>query len=287
MAVVLGLVLTAGVLSGPDKVQEGNYDNGARGMEMSLWAHQLTPERYLCKLWQEEALGGGRDGCNEAERVDVQVWGDLGSGEGLSSLRHREALVGGRDANSEMPTVWTLLVCRLQVPYMWGGGVDDPAFLDDSRLLRARADVARQDALQLAGATVPPQGSTEAAQDLVLEGEALDGNPASQSDGTTGRFETEGAGEGELWWLTTYTCEEGYCGFTASGVQVATGMAACSEHYAFGTRFLVAGRWLVECQDRGSGVVLPNHLDMYFPTAKEAAAWLAQVGDHAEVRVRP
>jgi 3D (Asp-Asp-Asp) domain-containing protein len=137
----------------------------------------------------------------------------------------------------------------------------------------------------VAGETVPAQGSTEAAQDLVLEGEAL--------DGSLNRRDTETGSTGDLFWLTTYTCEEGYCGFTANNVQVAEytlegyRMAACSEHWAFGTRFLVAGRWLVECQDRGSGVVLPNHLDVYFPTAKEAAAWLAQVGDHARVEVRP
>jgi 3D (Asp-Asp-Asp) domain-containing protein len=100
------------------------------------------------------------------------------------------------------------------------------------------------------------------------------------------RGDTATGSTGDLFWLTTYTCEEGYCGFTANNVQVAPGMAACSDDWPFGTVFLIAGQWEVVCQDRGSGVVLPNHLDVFFDTAEEAAAWLAQVGDHAEVEVR-
>ena len=166
--------------------------------------------------------------------------------------------------------------------------LDDPAFLDDSRLLRARADVARQDVLRLASDRVFAAEVTQVAVDegglgFAPEGEVIDVRPteAKSLSGDVPRLATDG----DLFWLTTYTCEEGYCGFTASGVQVAAGMAACSMDWAFGTHFLVAERWEVVCQDRGSGVVLPNHLDVYFDTVAEAAAWLAQVGDHAQVEV--
>jgi 3D (Asp-Asp-Asp) domain-containing protein len=67
-------------------------------------------------------------------------------------------------------------------------------------------------------------------------------------------------------------------------------MAACSYHWPFGTRFRIQGdtahAW-VECQDRGGAVGNRNHLDVFFYTAAEGWAWLAQVGDWAEVEVLP
>jgi hypothetical protein len=92
----------------------------------------------------------------------------------------------------------------------------------------------------VAGETVPAQGSTEATQDFVLEGEALDVQ------------------------ISHYTCvEENYGGthycpggsLTASGVPVAPGVVACDKAW-MGDR-LVVGGFPVTCADTGSAVHAP------------------------------
>jgi len=108
--------------------------------------------------------------------------------------------------------------------------------------------------------------------------------------------------EPATWLITIYCCEGdpggAYCGATASGVQVAEGMAACSTHWPFGTRFQICGGsiqdWrVVTCQDRGSAVVSRKHLDVHFadcgdqqdPAPGTGWAWLAEVGTQAVVEV--
>jgi 3D (Asp-Asp-Asp) domain-containing protein len=133
----------------------------------------------------------------------------------------------------------------------------------------------------LVPSTAIAAGSQEEDPSLAPEGEVI--------DASLNRRDTETGSTGDLFWLTTYTCEEGYCGFTASGVQVSVGMAAASVDWPFGSRFRIRGDPIhpdgVVVQDRGSAVTRVDHLDVFFESEEEAAAWLAQVGDHAEVRV--
>jgi 3D (Asp-Asp-Asp) domain-containing protein len=94
----------------------------------------------------------------------------------------------------------------------------------------------------------------------------------------------------ERWRITIYSCiPEGYCGATASGVVVAPGMAACSDHWPFGTRFQIRGDVAhprgVVCMDRGSGVLDRRHLDIFFDKAEEGWAFLREVGTQVEVEV--
>lgn len=97
--------------------------------------------------------------------------------------------------------------------------------------------------------------------------------------------------------LTIYCCKGDpggvYCGLTASGVQVAPGMAACSLYWPFGTRFRLPSGTIVVCEDRGSAVTSRNHLDVFFwdcggqqnPEEGTGWAWLQKVGTQVEVEV--
>ena len=104
-------------------------------------------------------------------------------------------------------------------------------------------------------------------------------------------------GVGELFYISVYCCRGdpggAYCGLMASGLPVAPGMAACSDHWDFGTRLLIADRYLVTCLDRGSAVTEPNHLDIHFydcgnqqdPAPGTGWAWLQGVGTRVMVEV--
>lgn len=123
-------------------------------------------------------------------------------------------------------------------------------------------------------------------------------------NGNRGLSTWEGAAEGGVAftaYLTIYCCLNdpggAYCGLTASGVQVREGMAACSNHWPFGTVFIIApgsaNERRVVCQDRGSGVLTRTHLDVHFhacgdrqdPAPGTGWAWLQQTGTEALVEV--
>jgi len=114
----------------------------------------------------------------------------------------------------------------------------------------------------------------------------------------------EAVGDNPYWRITIYCCKNdpggAYCGTAASGTQVAPGVAACSPHWDFWTRFQIHGglSYLhdVVCLDRGSAVKAANHLDIWFYDCGDLEAedgpapgtgwhWLQEVGTQAVVEV--
>lgn len=94
---------------------------------------------------------------------------------------------------------------------------------------------------------------------------------------------------GRYVYITFYCCEGqgcGYCGTTASGIQVQPGVAACGSNYAMGTKFMIdadpTGR-VYECLDRGW--LAPNQVDIFFYTREEGYQWSAQVGMEGTIRL--
>ena len=88
--------------------------------------------------------------------------------------------------------------------------------------------------------------------------------------------------------ITIFACAgDGYCGLMANGQVVHEGAAACGGGMALGQRFTIrddpTGR-VYKCEDRGLGPWL--WVDIWFPTAEEGYAWLAQVGSYGKVRLR-
>ena len=87
--------------------------------------------------------------------------------------------------------------------------------------------------------------------------------------------------------LTYYTCEDGFCGSTASGTTVHLGTAACDRNW-MGRRFVIHGdpRGLTyTCEDTG-GAVNGNHVDIWFATHAEGRALIAAVGTTATIEFR-
>jgi 3D (Asp-Asp-Asp) domain-containing protein len=87
--------------------------------------------------------------------------------------------------------------------------------------------------------------------------------------------------------LTYYTCEDGFCGSTASGTTVHLGTAACDRAW-MGRRFVIHGdpRDLTyTCEDTG-GAVNGNHVDIWFATHAEGRALIAAVGTTATIEFR-
>ncbi len=85
--------------------------------------------------------------------------------------------------------------------------------------------------------------------------------------------------------VTFYACVgDGFCGRTASGVQVGPGSAACSSNLPFGTRFRIegdpSGRVFV-CNDRGA--LSSTWVDVWFYSVSEGRAWQSIVGSRAEI----
>ena len=102
-------------------------------------------------------------------------------------------------------------------------------------------------------------------------------------------------------YLSIYCCRNdpggAYCGATASGHLVAPGMVACAEMYPFGTLFQLHGGSVPPttfvCFDRGSAVVSPYQLDVWFydcgnqqdPAPGTGWYWLQRTGTRAVVEV--
>lgn len=78
----------------------------------------------------------------------------------------------------------------------------------------------------------------------------------------------------------------GFCGHAADGTPVQIGVAACDRSY-LGQKFRVVGDpsgIVFRCADTGGGV-FGQMRDMWFPTAGDAAGWLAGVGHNVTVEV--
>ncbi len=88
--------------------------------------------------------------------------------------------------------------------------------------------------------------------------------------------------------LTFYSCEEGYCGWTASGRRVEDGTAACDRSVMpFGTRFIIEGDptgsiWT--CWDTGGGV-RGWHVDVWFPTNAQGWGYTGSLGQSVVINV--
>ena len=87
--------------------------------------------------------------------------------------------------------------------------------------------------------------------------------------------------------VTYYTCEDGFCGSTASGTTVHPGTAACDRDW-MGRRFVIHGDpygLVYKCEDTG-GAVHGNHVDIWFATHAEGRALIAAVGTTATIEFR-
>lgn len=67
--------------------------------------------------------------------------------------------------------------------------------------------------------------------------------------------------------------EGGYCGRTASGVQVEPGLAACTPPLALGDLVLLADGVVRLCADRMAGWVSWPHVDVWFERVSQGLAW--------------
>lgn len=89
-------------------------------------------------------------------------------------------------------------------------------------------------------------------------------------------------------WITIFACVgDGYCGTMANGVRVHSGAAACGWAFDLGRHFSIVGDpagTIYECEDRGLGGAY--WVDIWFWSAEEGFAWLAQVGDYGTVILR-
>jgi hypothetical protein len=85
--------------------------------------------------------------------------------------------------------------------------------------------------------------------------------------------------------VTFYACVgNGFCGGTASGLQVAAGHAACSYNLPFGTKFQVEGDpsgRVFTCTDRGA--LSATWVDVWFYDVAEGYAWQSIVGTRSNI----
>ncbi|MEX2236232.1 MAG: hypothetical protein WEB00_01665 [Dehalococcoidia bacterium] len=84
--------------------------------------------------------------------------------------------------------------------------------------------------------------------------------------------------------VTYYTCEDGFCGTTASGATVHPGTAACDSDW-MGRSFTMHGDpygMTYTCEDTGGGVH-GNHVDIWFQTHAEGKALIDAVGTSATI----
>lgn len=137
-----------------------------------------------------------------------------------------------------------------------------------------------------------------AGEDVVVETEAIREWPDMLSPRIGAP--PEGGVDGS-WYISIFCCRNdpggAYCGATASGLQVAEGMVACSRYWSFGTRFRIRGDGLYPagrtCTDRGGAVTSPFHLDVFFrdcgiqedPAPGTGWHWLQRTGTRVMVEV--
>lgn len=87
--------------------------------------------------------------------------------------------------------------------------------------------------------------------------------------------------------VTYYTCEDGFCGTTASGTTVHAGTAACDPGW-MGRSFIIRGDpnpITYTCEDTG-GAVHGNHVDIWFATHAEGRRLIDAVGTSAVIEFR-
>lgn len=87
--------------------------------------------------------------------------------------------------------------------------------------------------------------------------------------------------------LTYYTCEDGFCGKTASGTTVHAGTAACDPGW-MGRSFVIEGDpapLTYTCEDTG-GSVSGNHVDIWFATHAEGRRLIDALGTSATIEFR-
>ncbi len=89
-----------------------------------------------------------------------------------------------------------------------------------------------------------------------------------------------GPGSGKIAFYNCHGQNGGYCGLTASGVQVGPGQASCDSS-RLGWSFELAGNVYL-CTDTGSGV-RDNDVDLWFYSYDEGIAFMAQLDPNAQV----
>ena len=181
MAVVLGLV-TGSVLSGPAKVQEGDYGKSMDNMVLPVMRrNQLKAQDTLSRLWQEEALKG-RNGDTDLGLFalpDSQY--ELGQ---VPQVRSPEALEGGCDGDDNEPLVlYTLRSIESSyagyLSVLWKGDALDvgrDSLVKDEALLLARAKAA-QEMEQDIGQPLLAAEYQETDRGLAGQGEVIDATP--------------------------------------------------------------------------------------------------------------
>lgn len=75
-------------------------------------------------------------------------------------------------------------------------------------------------------------------------------------------------------------------GITSNGERTQLGICACSEHWSFGTIFVIEDLGTFVCQDRGGLVQEKGQIDIWFPTyqlAIEHGIWTRWVKVYREL----
>jgi len=233
MVVVLGLVLTGSVLSGPAKVQEGNYEANPDNPAASV--PSLVASQGQALLAARLGVLGGRD--------DVE----------MSWLRVAEPDVGQN-------------LCLLWQEEALDAGQSRPAFLvcGECRLFGSCDDFARQDAVRVASERVVAAEATPSTIATGITG--LAGQPPSPDllsapkeviDAERGSPTAVAGAVGELWLISHYTAGANFGGTsypfgspTASGIPAQPGVVACGSSY-LGEAITIAG-WDMLCADTGN-----------------------------------
>jgi 3D (Asp-Asp-Asp) domain-containing protein len=87
--------------------------------------------------------------------------------------------------------------------------------------------------------------------------------------------------------ITYYTCEDGFCGSTASGTRVHPGTASCDPAW-MGRSFVIVNdpnELTYSCENTG-GAVRGNHVDIWFATHREGRQLIAAAGERATIEFR-
>ena len=59
-------------------------------------------------------------------------------------------------------------------------------------------------------------------------------------------------------------------GVTSNGTETSWGIVACSDHWPFGTVFVIEDLGTFVCQDRGGLIQGKDQIDIWFPSRQEA-----------------